>query len=117
MKNFLILVAHGSKDPRWQKTFEDLKNRVSNKNIKLSYMEFVKPSLMDMVTECVNDDAEIIKILPLFMAGGGHVDRDIPIQVNEAKVKYPNLKIETLKPIGEHSLVIETFCKIINSEL
>lgn len=116
-KNYLILIAHGSKDPRWKKTFEDLKNNIRNEKVKLCYMEFIQPGLMDMVSECINEGAESIKVLPLFMAGGGHVDRDIPVQVNETKNKYPNVTIETLKPIGEHKEVIDVFSKVINAEL
>lgn len=116
-KNHLILIAHGSKDPRWKKTFEDLKTSIQNEKVKLCYMEFIKPDLMDMVSECINEGAEHIKILPLFMAGGGHVDRDIPAQVNEAKNKYPNVTIEVLKPIGENETVVKTFCEVIKNEL
>lgn len=115
--SFVILIAHGSKDPRWKKTFEDLKSNIQNKKVKLCYMEFIKPDLMDMVSECINEGAKNIKILPLFMAGGGHVDRDIPTQASEVKIKYPDLNIEILKPIGENEKVIKVFCEVINSVL
>lgn len=115
--SFLILIAHGSKDPRWKKTFEDLKSSIKNEKVKLCYMEFIKPDLMEIVFECVNEGAEKIKVLPLFMAGGGHVDRDIPTQVSDAKKKYPKLNFEVLKPIGEHEVVVEAFTRVICKEM
>lgn len=114
---FLILIAHGSKDPRWKKTFEDLKNNIQSEKVKLCYMEFIQPGLVDTISECISEGAESIKVLPLFMAGGGHVDRDIPAQVNEAKNKHPKIIIDILKPIGENEIVVKAFCEVIKNEL
>src|SRR3954471_12218414 len=47
---WLILLAHGSKDPRWSGTFECLHASVRalyGEKVLLAYMEFAGPTLMD----------------------------------------------------------------------
>lgn len=115
-KTALILLAHGSKDKRWQKPFEELLHSVkkenSSENIFLAYLDFCLPSLFDIV-ESIYDKCDFIEILPLFMAGGGHVDNDIPKIINQLKEKYPKIKIEILSPIGENPKSISAFKEII----
>ena len=102
----LILIAHGSKDPRWRLPFEkldqSLRSDLGEGHIFLCYMEFAKPTLMQAVEKAVNAGIRQIKILPLFMAGGAHLDKDIPPMVDEVKKAFPDLKILMFSPIGEH---------------
>jgi sirohydrochlorin ferrochelatase len=35
------------------------------------------------------------------MAGGGHVDRDIPVQVEQLVWELPEVVIDILPPVGE----------------
>ncbi len=110
----LILLAHGSKDPNWCKSFEKLiVGAGRDLHLHLAYMDFIQPSLLKVTEELVNKGIENIKILPLFMSGGGHVDKDIPKQVKELKVKFPNINFEILPPIGEHPEVITSMKEII----
>ena len=102
----LILIAHGSKDPRWRMPFEKLEKALridlGEKNVYLSYMEFASPAFQEAVKNAVSNGAKKIKALPLFMAGGAHVDADIPPMVARARQEFPDVKIELLPPIGEH---------------
>ena len=102
----LILIAHGSKDPRWRAPFErlerSLKPDLGENGVYLSYMEFVEPTPMMAVKKAVEGGARKIKMLPLFMAGGAHVDQDIPPMVSKIRLAYPGLHVELLQPIGEH---------------
>lgn len=112
----LILIAHGSKDPRWRKPFErlerSLKSDLGVEKVFLSYMEFAEPTLLDAVSLAVQAGANEIKVLPLFMAGGSHVDQDIPPQVESAKKKFPTVAFELLPPIGEHPKFVKLICQI-----
>lgn len=112
----LILIAHGSKDPRWRKPFErlekSLKSDLGDNRVFLSYMEFAEPTLMDAVSHAVHAGADEIKVLPLFMAGGSHVDQDIPPQVETARKKFPEVAFELLPAIGEHPKFVKLICQI-----
>lgn len=109
----LVLIAHGSKDSKWSKSFESLVDGCSDINLHLAYMDFMEPSLFSVVNELQKKGIKNIKILPLFMSGGGHVDKDIPEQVKELKAKYADINFEVLSPIGEHSKVITSMREVI----
>lgn len=102
----LILLAHGSPDPRWRKPFEhlvrDLSVELSGRCPLLAYMEFIPPTLVDAVAEAGRRGFNRIAILPLFMSGGGHVATDIPAQAEAARLAHPGVAIRVLPPVGEH---------------
>jgi sirohydrochlorin cobaltochelatase len=113
----LILLAHGSRDPRWRAPFETftatLQAHLGADKVHLAYMEFVPPTLLDMAAEASRNAVKQLKILPLFMAGGAHVDRDIPEQVTVVRERYPDLDLSVLPPIGEHPRFIALMQEIV----
>jgi sirohydrochlorin cobaltochelatase len=113
----LVLLAHGSRDPRWRAPFEaftaHLVADLGAHKVRLAYMEFVSPSLVDMAEEAIRDGIQQVKIMPLFMAGGAHVDRDIPVQVQEVKDRFPSLELTVLPPIGEHPRLVAVMQEIV----
>ena len=109
----LILVAHGSKDPKWCRSFENLVGASRDLHLRLAYMDLNQPSLFSVTEDLSKQGIKNIKILPLFMSGGGHVDKDIPEQVKELKMKFPEINFEILPPIGEHQKVISSMKEII----
>ena len=102
----LILIAHGSHDPKWRAPFEDLVRTLQADldpdRVQLSFMDCTPPSLMDAAGEAERLGVRLIRVLPLFLAGGGHVDNDIPPLVDEVRAKYAHLGVELLPPIGVH---------------
>jgi sirohydrochlorin cobaltochelatase len=102
----LILFAHGSNDPVWLETFHklarDLASQLGHDRIDLAFMEFSHPTLFDALGDALADGARDIKILPLFLSAGGHVSREIPRLIDSAKIRFPELDIELLPPIGEY---------------
>jgi sirohydrochlorin cobaltochelatase len=101
----LILYAHGSRDPNWRRPFEqlagELQRDVGEERVQLAYMEFAKPTLLDVAGDLQRRGIGRIRLLPLFLAGGAHVANDIPQQVGELMDRYPGLEVEVLSPIGE----------------
>jgi len=116
----LVLLAHGSKDPRWRIPFERIVDAVQGQScktkVRLAYMEFAEPTLMDVVRECAGQQILHLRILPLFLSIGAHLATDVPEQVKQAKAQFPQLEIEVLAPVGEdprlagliQQIVIET---------
>ncbi len=104
MKTALVLLAHGSRDPRWREPFERIylqMRRELGDGVKLAYMEFIGPTLMDVVEECLKEGVEKLRVLPLFMAAGAHLATDVPEQAEQIRRLYPMLEVEVLAPIGE----------------
>lgn len=109
---YLILLAHGSKDPKWSRSFENLVGSCPGMTL-LAYMDLIQPSLSSITKKLANQGIKKIKILPLFMSSGGHIDKDIPKQVKELKAKFPYIVFEILSPIGEHPKLISSMKEII----
>jgi sirohydrochlorin cobaltochelatase len=112
MRTCLILLAHGSPDPRWRAPFEKLaatlKAELGAGRVKLAYLEYAAPSLEDVAGELAREGEGQcrLRILPLFMSGGGHVARDIPDLVAALGWKYPEIEAEILPAAGEHPKVV-----------
>lgn len=106
----LVLLAHGSKDPRWRAPFEriaqELQKKLGKQRVRLAYMEFVGPTLMDVAHECVQQLTLNIRLLPLFMAVGAHLPMDIPEEAARVRLQFPQIAVEVLPPIGEDARVI-----------
>ena len=102
----LVLFAHGSHDPRWRQPFEHLAFEMTQTlgldRVRLAYMEFSGPTLMQVAEEAAGRGVARLKILPLFFSAGAHVAEDIPFQVAEATRRFPQLQIDVLPPVGEH---------------
>jgi len=118
-----VLIAHGSRDEKWQKPFRALKERVQahlgknasgeNATVELCYMEFCEPTLEQVVEAIVARDKSVeITLIPVFLASGGHVDRDIVEQAQAVRKKF-GCKMNVKPPLGEHPGVAEAFASAI----
>lgn len=112
----LILVAHGSRDPGWHKPFEwlvqKMREELGEDRVRLAFMEFASPNLAEAIRESAEEGMDNMQVLPLFLARGGHVDRDIPAQIRESEKEFPHLNIELLAPVGEHPRMLNAMWEI-----
>lgn len=99
----LVLLAHGSWNATWMRPFEALAGRlerqIGSQAVRLAYLQFAAPALADVVAEATREGVDL-RILPLFLAAGSHVDRDIPEQVYRARIQHPHVDIRLLDPVG-----------------
>lgn len=106
----VVLLAHGSRDPRWRAPFERLAGTLARDlgaaRVRMAYMEFASPSLVDVAAEAARDGVTRLSVLPLFMAGGGHVDHDIPVLAREVEGRHPGMIVEVAGAIGEEPRVV-----------
>lgn len=111
-----VIFAHGSADSRWRLPFEELTASLAERHgadkVRLAYMEFAHPSLADVAREAARDGKSHLRVLPLFLAAGGHMSGDIPLQVAAVQMSFPQVKIELLQAIGENPRVKELFQEI-----
>lgn len=107
----LVLLAQGSQDPRWQKPFVSLHQKLVSEfgksRVTLAYLEKTRPSLQEVAEAAAGDGITDITILPLFLALGDDTEQDIPRQVVQIKEQFPSLGVVLLPPIGEHPTVAE----------
>lgn len=59
------------------------------------------PSLPEAIDEMVAQGVLQITVIPVFLAVGSHVRQDLPLLLEQARQKYPELRIQASAAIGE----------------
>ncbi|MBI3230743.1 MAG: CbiX/SirB N-terminal domain-containing protein [Burkholderiales bacterium] len=111
----LILFAHGARDARWAEPFKRLQALVRSERpavrVELAFLEFMTPGLPEIVPQMVADGVQKITLVPVFLAQGGHVLRDLPQMVANLKEQLPALDITIAQAIGEDDEVMRAIAK------
>jgi len=114
LKEGIVLIAHGSRDPEWSQPFERIAVSLAEKlpavAVGLAFLEH-GPSLDETVAALIAKGAGSIRVIPVFLGHGGHVKEDLPRLI--AGIAHPGVKIVLEKPIGEQSQVIEAIAAAI----
>ena len=115
MREGLILVGHGSRDPEWSRPFESLAAALEKKlpahAIVLAYLEH-GPSIEEALAALVAKGVGSVRVVPLFLGAGGHVKLDIPRLVAAA---HPAVPVTIDQPIGDQAALIEAIAEGIAS--
>jgi sirohydrochlorin cobaltochelatase len=105
----ILLFAHGSRDPGWTEPFERLAARVRaerpDARVALAYLEITAPTLEDAAAALVASGAREVAVVPVFLAPGGHVRRDLPLIVERLQGRHPGARFRVLPTIGEADAV------------
>jgi len=119
LKQGIVLLAHGSRDPQWSQPFERLAAHLSTRlpaaAIALSYLEH-GPPLARAIAEVAAQGAAAIRVVPVFLGQGGHVKADLPRLVAAAQMEFPRLQIRLEPAVGEQARVIEAMARAIAGE-
>ena len=116
-----ILLAHGSKDPRWREPFETLLKRIRKKSPKkkfcLCYLELCRPSLSETINNLTKNNFKIsiINIHPIFLSAGVHFNKDIQTIVFDLQSIYPYLKFKINNVVGSNIIVSDAIIKVVTS--
>jgi sirohydrochlorin cobaltochelatase len=112
----LVLYAHGSPDPRWREPFErlaaELVSELGASRVRLAYMESAEPSLEQVAAEAAAQGVGELRILPVFLASGVHVRRDVEGKAAAIRAAHPPLEVEVLSPIGEDARVVAAVLEV-----
>ena len=122
-KKGLLLVGHGSKLPHNKELVDGTAALIAAKNngyiVKSGFMSMNEPSVEESVQAFADEDIEILVVVPLFLAKGIHILKDIPeiLGLEEGKKKgVVNLNGRELPlvyadPIGGDPLLAELMLK------
>ncbi len=107
----IVLFAHGSRDPGWAAPFERLAARVRERrpeaDVAIAYLELMPPTLEEAVAALVGRGARDVTVVPVFLAPGGHVRRDLPLMVDALRARHPKLALRVLPTLGEADAMID----------
>ncbi|MGW0712894.1 sirohydrochlorin chelatase [Streptomyces sp. NPDC002643] len=100
----LVLVAHGSRDPRALATVRALMDRVREQrpglSVRLGHIELNEPLLPDTLAALGDREAVLV---PLLLSRGYHVKQDIPEMAAAS-----GARTHMATPLGPHPLLVDT---------
>lgn len=109
-KTGIILFGHGARDPEWAAPMRRVQAQIQAAApellVELGFLEFTSPDLDGAVAALAATGATRVRVLPMFLAQGGHLKRDLPLQVAEARERHPGLELILEPAIGEAEAIV-----------
>lgn len=106
----LVLFGHGARDPEWAGPMRRIRDTVSARagapRVELAFLELMTPTLPEAIATLVAGGARRVAVVPIFLAQGGHLKRDLPRLLDEVRAAYPACEITLATAAGEADAVI-----------
>ena len=101
----VILFGHGARDPEWagpmQRIRATMLEPAPDAVVELAFLEFMSPTLDVAVDDLVARGITQLALVPVFLAQGGHLKRDLPMLVEAARARHPGCTFELGLAVGE----------------
>ncbi len=103
MKETILLVGHGSRDPNGNKEIEQFSDQWRAQhpewNIEVCYIEFADV-LLDEGFDNAAKNASRVLVIPLILNAAGHVKMEIPEHLEKARQRHPDVEFIYGKNLG-----------------
>ena len=111
MNTALILFAHGARYPEWANPMRRVQAAVRSLNptlsVELAFLEFMAQNLADCIAGLIGGGVKKIVIMPMFIARGGHLKRDVPELLAALRIAHPDVEFVLGDAIGENEIVVQ----------
>lgn len=106
----ILLYGHGARNPEWAQPFHRIRDAIKARDpgalVEPGFLELMRPSFEEGVASLVAQGATRIVVVPIFMAAGSHVKKDLPQLAASAMDRHPGLEFELAAPVGETESVL-----------
>jgi sirohydrochlorin ferrochelatase len=100
----VLLVAHGSRDPRAEAVVDELAAAVqallSGLTVSVAYLDFTSPSVGEALRGLAAEGHRAVVAVPLLFAPGYHVQVDLPAAIAEVRAGGTSLDVAVAAPLG-----------------
>ncbi|HDR73481.1 MAG TPA: sirohydrochlorin nickelochelatase [Methanoculleus sp.] len=122
-KKGLLLVGHGSKKPYNKELIEETARAIAQKDdsflVKSGFMSINEPTVEEQLEAFKNEEIEALVVVPLFLAKGIHILKDIPAILGLEEGSYRGtfaanggeIPLLYAHPIGSDPLLAELMLK------
>ncbi len=115
MTTAIILFAHGARDPEWanplRRVQASIRERAGGVPVELAFLELMAPTLPECVAALVASGAANILVMPMFIAQGGHLKRDVPEMLALLRSTHPEVRFSLAGAIGENEIVVQAMAE------
>ena len=106
----IVLFAHGARDPVWalpaQRVADEVRRLRADALVSVAFLELMTPTLAEAVDAAAASGVEVVRVVPLFLAQGGHLKRDVPALMEAIQARHPACRIELVAAVGEDADVV-----------
>jgi sirohydrochlorin cobaltochelatase len=116
----IVLFGHGARNPAWALPMEAIATEMranTSTTVDLAFLEFLKPSLLEKCTEFAQAGVTHVAVMPVFLAGAGHLMNDLPAILADISKQYPMLKISQKRALGDRTDVISAISQSFLNDL
>ncbi|MGW1188406.1 sirohydrochlorin chelatase [Streptomyces sp. NPDC002559] len=105
----LLVIAHGSRDPRHAATVHALTARVRSLRpglrVETGFLDFNAPSVPRVLERLAAQGVREVVALPLLLTRAFHAKSDIPTVLREARTRLPRLRVRQAEVLGPSPLL------------
>lgn len=116
-KQAVIIMGHGSKRPAAAKAMNMVARQLKKKwhypIIEVCHMENAQPDFPTALVRCIRHGAKAITVIPYFLHNGVHINKDIPMLVEQETRKYPGIKVTIGSCLGFDECIVSLVRKRI----
>jgi sirohydrochlorin ferrochelatase len=117
-------MAHGSRIPEANDAAREIAARVKQMTqfdiVEVSFREQHLPNIQQGVDSCVAQGAKRILLVPYFLYMGAHVLEDLPEELEQARLRHPDVEMVLGKHLGVHNklaeIVVERIAESLSEE-
>ncbi len=107
----LVVIGHGSRDPRAAEEFATLlelvRVAVGDQPVRGGFLELADPPIDEAVDSLVADGATDIVAVPYVLFGAGHLKDDGPAVLDRARRRHPSVRFRLGRDLGVHPAVLD----------
>ncbi len=83
---------------------------------EICFLELASPTILEGVKHCVERGATKIAVVPVLLLTATHAKKDIPLEIEKAKKRYPHIQFDYGKPFGVHPKIIDSLMDRVNEK-
>lgn len=107
----LVILAHGSRDPRSAGTVHALAKHLrelrDDLRIEAAFLDHCPPSPFQVFEKLIADGVEETVVVPLLLSEAYHARVDIPAVIDEARLRHPDLKVIASDVLGYDDTLLD----------
>lgn len=107
----IILFAHGSRvesaNEAVRITARALAQAGGYPLVETAFLELAEPGLGAAVDRLAEQGAERVVVVPYFLTLGTHMQRDLPLLLEEAACRHPGLAVASTPPMDGHPALVK----------
>ncbi len=111
----ILLFGHGARNAEWAAPFVRIRDEIRQREpatpVEMGFLELMRPTFDEAVDALVSVGATELVVVPIFMAAGSHIKKDLPLMAGAAMDRHPSIAITLAPPVGEAAPVLAAMAR------